>query len=153
MPSHPAGRCNVRTPSALERCTQARLAIPAEPGSSTPTESRSLTGNAVERSPMSALVFLDTGESGVVSPDREEFSRLRSLLHQGRSAAMGRGNRLNIATSRPGRNLRSTTAVELRLERWGTPPSVFGQRVRNCLKGKGLCFAGVQKSAKECARV
>ena len=38
---------------------------------------------------MSALVILDTEGSGVVSPDREEISRLCKLLHQRLLAAMG----------------------------------------------------------------
>src|SRR5712664_1728762 len=30
------------------------------------------------------------------------------------------------------------------------PPFVFCERVRNCMKRKGLSFRGVRKSAKEC---
>jgi len=59
---------------------------------------------------MSALVILDTEGSGVVSPDREEISRLCKLLHQRLLAAMGpvetrrnvrRSERPNVAGGTP----------------------------------------------------
>jgi len=47
---------------------------------------------------MSALVFLDTGGSGVVSPDGEDFVHICQLWHQGRLAAMGLADRLKVRT-------------------------------------------------------